>query len=213
MPRSRGPVKYWLCTWTTFGTWLPGDPRGFQTWRGREYVPPPKRYAKPGEATYDPRPYRARHEAAKRSLSQPPVELADRQVRTASGAFAAEVDETPVTGAVLAVGSVHAHFLARFGPLPIRTLCGRFKAKSTDALHATGFPHPRVWCRGVHLKSKPVGEAFAGSFRYVCNHVREGAQVTVWDPFASLLDTLAPDVRSRIQIHPPPPKPTIHRRT
>jgi hypothetical protein len=33
--------KYWLVTWVTYGSWLPGDPRGFRTFRGREYVPPP----------------------------------------------------------------------------------------------------------------------------------------------------------------------------
>ena len=212
MSPTQREVKYWLCTWTTFGTWLPGDPRGFQTWRGREYIPPPKRYAKPGELTYDPRPYRNRHEAAKQSLSQPPVELSDEQVRVAADAFAADVDETRMVGAALAIGGAHAHFLAKFGPLPIRPTCGRFKAQATDALHLAGFPHPRVWCRGVHMTSKEQGGQFADAFRYVCNHVREGAIVKVWAPFAGLIERLEPNVRSRIEIHPPPPKPTVHRR-
>ena len=42
-------AKWWLVSWTTYGTWLPGDERGYCTWRKRTYVAPPKRFAKPGE--------------------------------------------------------------------------------------------------------------------------------------------------------------------
>ena len=73
LPPHDHPAKWWLVTFGTYGVWLPGDPRGFQTWRGREYVPPPARYAKPGEATYDPAPHRTRYAAAKRSMTHDPV--------------------------------------------------------------------------------------------------------------------------------------------
>jgi hypothetical protein len=71
--------KWWLVTCTTFGTWLPGDPRGFQTWRGREYVPPPKRYARQGESTYRAEDYAVEYEAAKSSLTQEPVHFSNEQ--------------------------------------------------------------------------------------------------------------------------------------
>jgi len=35
----RDAHRYWLLTWTTYGTWLPGDPRGCVT-RVREGAPP-----------------------------------------------------------------------------------------------------------------------------------------------------------------------------
>src|SRR5258708_35638890 len=62
-------MTWWLVTWSTYGSWLPGDPRGFQIWRGQEYVPPPKRYAKPGEDTYDRSKYVQRHQEAKSMLT------------------------------------------------------------------------------------------------------------------------------------------------
>ncbi|MCG3179184.1 MAG: hypothetical protein BIFFINMI_01517 [Phycisphaerae bacterium] len=70
-------LKPWLVTWSTYGAWLPGDPRGFQTRRGRQHVPPPVRYAAPGEDVYDARRYRALFEYA-RSLSRGAIFLTGR---------------------------------------------------------------------------------------------------------------------------------------
>ena len=192
-------VKYWLVTWTTFGTWLPGDRRGFQTWRGREYVPPPGRYAKLGEATYDPAPYRRRHEYHARTLSQPPVRLTVSQIEVASDALAGECGPAGVVGAAWALGPVHAHLLTRFGPLPIRPTAGRLKAAATRTLRRGGFPHARVWCRNVHMKKKHVGPEFRTAFAYVARHVREpDTRVVVWPGFAESLSLLPRDVREKV---------------
>jgi len=45
-----------LITWTTYGHWLPGDPRGFRTRGAKEFVPPPQRYTN-GES-YEPDKYK-----------------------------------------------------------------------------------------------------------------------------------------------------------
>ena len=65
------PAKYWLVTWTTYGTWLPGDPRGFRTWRGKVYVPPPARYGDSGESVYDPSHYVDRYQVAVDAVERP----------------------------------------------------------------------------------------------------------------------------------------------
>ncbi len=51
---------YFLITWTTYGYWLPGDPRGFRTRRAKEYVHPPERYS--DGATYEPEKYKRLYE-------------------------------------------------------------------------------------------------------------------------------------------------------
>lgn len=174
--------KWWLITWTTYATWLPGDPRGFQTWQGREYVPPPKRYAKPGETTYNPADYKERHNEA-REIAEEPVYLTPEQRQIAIDAIVAEIATMPMRPAVMAVGEVHAHLLARFGALRIRNAIGRIKAAATQSLHVSGIESERVWSRNEHMKSKAEGHEFRTAFDYVLRHEKEGAAVYVWDEF------------------------------
>src|SRR5262245_36604629 len=108
-------MKWWLVTWSTYASWLPGDPRGFQTWRGKEYVPPPTRYANPGAATYDPRKYVGRYKAAKASAVAAPVKLSPKQREIVTDAVVTEIAKLPVVSAVLAVAAEHSHLLVKFG--------------------------------------------------------------------------------------------------
>src|SRR5437016_14655262 len=70
--------KFWFVTWTTYGSWLPGDRRGFRTLRGKEYIPPPRRYAKPGEEDYNPKNYADRYRQAKKAVPLP-VRLSEEE--------------------------------------------------------------------------------------------------------------------------------------
>lgn len=172
--------QWWLVTWTTYGTWLPGDPRGFQTWRGHRYVPPPKRYAKPAERTYQSVEYETEHHLASKSMTQDPVHLMPDQRRIAVEAIVAQFAEMPIDPAILAVGGEHAHFLARFGAAKIRRTVGILKAAASRELHAAGTAFERVWTRGCHMKSKTTVKEVHGAFEYVRRHECEGAVVHVW---------------------------------
>jgi hypothetical protein len=55
------------CMSNTFGTWLPGDPRGFRTRRHREHVEGDYRNP-PARSTYE-----RRHEAARKRMRPAPV--------------------------------------------------------------------------------------------------------------------------------------------
>ena len=173
--------KWWFITCTTFGTWLPGDPRGFQTWRGRRYVPPPKRYAKPGEQTYCAVDYTDEYQATMDALSEGSVHLSTEQRNLAVGAIVADVAETTVYPAILSLGDVHLHFLAKFGSLRIRATMGRFKAAATDELHQHGLESKRVWTRGCHMKSKPTRDESITAFRYIRRHKAEDCVVHIWE--------------------------------
>ena len=179
-PADDRPPRWWLVTWNTYGTWLPGDPRGFQTWRGREYVPPPKRYAKVGEATYDPAPYRPRRAAAERRITQPAVRLAPVWRGLCVGAFAAELDRLPVTPAVLSLDDWHAHALWKVGGYPNRTAVGRLKAAASRLLHACGQGPPKVWAQGCHMDGREDEGSVRAAFRYVRGHADRGAVVHTW---------------------------------
>ncbi len=171
--------KWWLVTWTTFGTWLPGDPRGFQTWRKREYVPPPRRYAQPDEVPYNASDYHFRHQRAKTRLSQPPVFLTLNQTETARDAILHELGQMPMVPAILAIDSIHVHLLAQFR-IRIRSAVGRLKMRATKWLHERGFEENRVWVRVCHMKSKDTRDAMIAAFTYIHNHQDEGALVHDW---------------------------------
>jgi hypothetical protein len=139
-------AKWWLISWTTYATWLPGDERGYRTWRGKKYIPPPKRYANPGEAIYVPSAYAAVYELAK-ATSDEAVYLTRAEMKTALTAIVEEIADTPVVPAIMSIGNWHVHWLCHFGTLKIRPTVGRVKAAATRELNAAGFQGKRPWTR------------------------------------------------------------------
>lgn len=178
-------MKWWLVTWNTYASWLPGDPRGFQTWRGREYVPPPARYAKPGEKVYDPAEYAERYESAK-AISGDAVTLTPDERRITADAVVAEVDKLHLPSAILAVGGQHCHLRAKFGALKIRATVGVLKSEATKAMRALGFHRDQYWATECHMKSKSEGKEFGDAFGYVGRHVDEGAVIYIWPAFRAM---------------------------
>ena len=130
-------MTWWLVTWSTYGSWLPGDPRGFQTWRGKEYVLPPKRYAKVGEDTYDPAKYAGRYQNAKATTGET-VRLSVDQRTCVLDVVVAEIMKLPLIPAALSVSAEHCHLLSKFGALKIRPTVGVLKGEATKALRASG---------------------------------------------------------------------------
>ncbi|MEX2288019.1 MAG: hypothetical protein WD648_13075 [Planctomycetaceae bacterium] len=174
--------KWWLVTWTTFGTWLPGDPRGFQTWRGRQYVPPPKRYAKAGEPTYDSAQFSDEHKRAS-AIAGEAVYLSSAQQELVRDAVIDEIASIPIIAAILAIKKAHVHLLAKFGPFDIRATVGRLKAAATRLLGEQGFEDKRVWSRNCHMKSKTTAREIRGAFDYIRKHGKNGALIHIWQGF------------------------------
>jgi hypothetical protein len=68
--------RHWLLTWTTYGTWLPGDPRRSVT-SVREVAGPRAEHDRPGTAWEGPLP--RLYTAARAALKGPPVYLTAEQ--------------------------------------------------------------------------------------------------------------------------------------
>ena len=124
------PAKWWLVTWTTYGTWLPGDPRGFRTWRGKVHVLPPAHYAGKNQPAYDPTRYAGQYQAAVEVVEKP-VSLLAPQRQAVLEAFVEELSTLAITPSILAVDDRHVHLLARFGKYLIRPTVGRLKSTAT----------------------------------------------------------------------------------
>jgi hypothetical protein len=173
---------WWLVTWGTHGSWLPGDPRGFRTWRRREYVPPQYGEAASGEPIYDPNVYTVRHRESRERLTAPPVclTLADRRI--ACSALVTEIERVRIVPAIIAVAKSHVHFVAQFGELRIRHVVGRLKAAATLSIKNRESPEGgSIWATGCHMKSLYRADDFSSAFRYVDDHREEAAVVHRWD--------------------------------
>jgi hypothetical protein len=145
--------KWWLISWTTYATWLPGDSRGYCTWRGKQYVAPSKRYAKPGEPTYQSRQHTMVHDLAQ-SISDEPVHLSREEMQIALAAMVKEIAEIPIVPAIISLGEWHVHWLCHFGKLKIRPTVSRVKATATRELNALGFRGKKPWTKGCNMRSK-----------------------------------------------------------
>jgi hypothetical protein len=172
-------LNWWLVSWTTYATWLPGDKRGYCTWRGERYVPPPKRYAKPGELIYNPKEHIAIREFAQ-SISEEPIYFTHDEMEIALGAIVDEIAEIPVIPAIIALGPWHVHWLCHFGKLKIRPTVGRVKAAATRMLNDCGFAGKRPWTKGCNMKSKATRIECRNAYRYVRNHIDQGCLVHEW---------------------------------
>lgn len=169
---------WWLVTWTTYGSWLPGDRRGFQTRRCKEYVPPPPRYAKAGEPTYDSEVYRPRWNA-NLQLCPNAVRLTRDEQCDALVAMVIELQKLSVTPRIIALAPTHGHLIAQFGALMIRPTVGRLKAHATRALTNPG-NRKRVWSDQCHMESLPNEWALQNGVEYLRRHHDQGALLFEW---------------------------------
>lgn len=171
-------AKCWLVTWTTYGTWLPGDPHGFRTWRGKVYVPPPARYANQDAPAYDASRYADRYQAAVDAIERP-ILLSTSQRRVVLDALLDDLGTIGIMPSILAVDDRHVHLLARFGKYLIRPTVGRLKSIATRRLRDSGFTGKRVWGKGCHMRSLADERAYETALEYVRKHQDEGALIHV----------------------------------
>ncbi len=172
---------WWLVTWGTYGNWLPGDPRGFRTWRRKEYVPPPIGYHEPDEPTYDPAKYRSRYASAQRRMTAPHVALRRSQRTEICNEIVREISAIRAVPAILGVAHCHVHLVARFGETKIRPSVGRLKAAASRQLHSGDQDQSPIWAKGCGMESLESEDDFMRAFNYVKRHREEGAAVHVWE--------------------------------
>ncbi|MFA9477130.1 hypothetical protein ACERK3_02365 [Phycisphaerales bacterium AB-hyl4] len=163
------PWNNWYhCMGNTYGTWLPGDPRGFRTRHHREHVE--------GDYKFPPPPgiYDDLFERSKQLLKRPtvyfPAELRPAVCRlfadTLRDDYKAEVVE-------LSVGGIHYHLLARFVPvgmdpyehlenLGIKLTHARKNVSDSKGAHTPKAPPrggggPRPGGRGLSARGRSTG--------------------------------------------------------
>jgi hypothetical protein len=170
------PRVWYHVMFSTYGTWLYGDRRGFRTRHHREHVdgdykhpPPPGRYAR-------------QEQRSRAALKQPPVVLPDLLRGIVGRALKERLEGLGALVVVVAVADQHVHLLARILRGEVREWIGTAKRHAWFVLRDHGW-HGKLW--GKRWKKIPIvtRQHQLNVFGYIARHAGHGAWVWKWgDP-------------------------------
>ncbi len=158
--------RWFLITWTTHGSWLPGDARGFRTRRHKSNIPPPRRYAA-NQNSYSPQDWRQLLEYSKRvgkgevNLDATQQEFVRRRIPEIAAHCACSVQ-------AMHVGNSHVHVLARPNDGDPSKLVQRLKGVTSRELSVYGL-EGQVWSRGYHAR-RVRDDELAQAMTYILKH-------------------------------------------
>jgi hypothetical protein len=185
---STRPWNDWYhCMGSTYGTWLPGDPRGFRTRHHREHIegdyrnPPPKGM------------YEARHKRSKDLMKHDVVYLTQQQRNRAAEEFVRSIHKWKLDAIVFSIDRIHFHILLRAPLRNPRHYLGLMKKESSAYMKQVGLaPQGGLW--GKRCECKPIadGAHHARVIKYINDHAQKGA--VVWNrPEPNPMDKFDPD--------------------
>ncbi|MEM9415186.1 MAG: hypothetical protein AAGA29_06900 [Planctomycetota bacterium] len=179
--------NWYHCVVSTYGAWLPGDPRGFRTRKHREHVegdyksPPPEGV------------YAQRHRQSKERMNRDAVRLTEAARKIVLDEIVESADRYDIELLATSVSAMHFHLLGRFPmgrrkPMlnerglrtssvddPVRHLVGQVKQWSSKRLIREGLAEAGVW--GKRGKIVPIKDRKhqLNTFNYILRHKQEGA--------------------------------------
>ena len=149
------PAKAYFLTWTTYGTWLPGDARGWVDRRRRH-----------GEVVEAPDP--EREATAREAMRGEPVKLDPELRALVREALLDSAGRRDWSVHALQVRSNHVHVVLSAGDTPPGRVLGILKAYASRALNrARPGAWPRWWTRQGSKRSLFTDEVVARAVRYV----------------------------------------------
>ena len=142
-------MRWFLVTWTTYGSWLPGDSRGFRSRHHKIDVAPPERYSN-FTGSYNPIEWKKLYGHSKLSCKRE-VQL-DRQQREFVERRVSEIAaECGCSVYAVSVGDRHIHLLVSDGKYDLPKVVQRLKGVSSRELADYGLSG-RVWARGYRIR-------------------------------------------------------------
>jgi len=119
----------YMITWTTYGTWLQGDERG---------------YVKNGKILPTNQPL---EDSNKQNLSKEPVKLTKIHRQIVQKAILEKAKQLNQKICALSVSSNHVHIVAEYIAMPIGLVIRHYKGSAQAALRKVGIPG-RIWTKG-----------------------------------------------------------------
>ncbi len=141
----------YLITWTTYGTWLQGDERGYvkkgKVYSGSEGLSVSNRF----------------------TMSQDAIILKPPQRKMAHEAIMREAFQQNHRILALTVQYNHVHIVFAFNATPISRIVAQYKATARLAMKETGLTG-RVWTKGYDKRYCFEKPRLADKIKYVNNH-------------------------------------------
>ena len=141
----------YFVTWTTYGTWLQGEEKGYV--KGGKILP-----ANPNL-----------HKANIKSMANKKIILNNKQKEIVRETILNEIEKTGQKMLALAVCSNHIHIVLSYTGKPIEKTVGRLKNAARVALQKNGL-EARVWSKGFDKKYCFDEKAFKNRVNYVQKH-------------------------------------------
>src|SRR5689334_1278780 len=154
----------------TYGTWLPGNPKGFRTRHHREHVDGDYK-APPPEGRYD-----ERLQKSKDLMKRPPVYLTPRQRTRAVEEFVRSLQKRHIELIAVSIDRVHFHVLARFPDHNPRHWIGIAKKESSHYLKQEGLaPVGGLWATRFEVVPIENRGHQLWTVPYILKHAKKGA--------------------------------------
>ncbi len=152
-------------SWGTYGSWLPGDPRGFRTRGHCEHVT--------GDYKNPPAPgkYKGLHAHAKASLKKPPVSIPPELREIVGRQCLKQLDKEGVEVFVISVDSWHVHVAVDCAAEGLKLMVGRVKKVSSHKVRDR-IPG-RLWQAGCHPVAVRDERHWHNVLRYILDHAPE----------------------------------------
>ena len=172
-PPSPRPVaaRWFHIIWTTYGTWLPGDPRGFRSRDHRIHSsgnvrrPPP-----PGE-------HAGLRGYARRTMRGEPVILTPAERGKVLESLLEKIGSIELLTDTLAVSATHVHLLSRCLPGDLDSIISRLRRHASHAMRDS-LPG-QVWSRGKHIVELRDNGHAGNIHNYILDHARK-ENASVW---------------------------------
>jgi REP element-mobilizing transposase RayT len=141
----------YMITWTTYGSWLQGDKRGFVK-NGR---------IRPAN--------KALEDCITEHLKKQPVRLSPKDRTVVQKAILEKAHQLNHKICALCVASNHVHIVAEYIPVPIGGVVKLYKNAAIAALRAIGFSG-RIWTKGFDKRYCFDERSLTQRARYVNSH-------------------------------------------
>jgi REP element-mobilizing transposase RayT len=166
---SAAPRAWYHAWFSTFGTWLRGDARGFRDRDHRIHSSGDYRNPPPIEEHAGLRRWVIEH------LHKDPVRLGAPLRRQVGRVMVDQLRQRGAEVLVVAVAADHVHMVLRCGPGEVRQLVGHAKRWSSHAIR--GQIPGSVWAKKCGLKLVRSRAQQVAVFKYITRHASRGAWV------------------------------------
>ena len=140
-----------MLTWTTYGTWLQGDRRGYV--KNAEVLPADEDLYK----------------ANQKQMKFEPVRLSSKQQSIVRKTILGTAEEAGQKIFALAVAGNHLHLLLGPAGEPFRRVVSRYKNTARKAIEAEGF-NGQLWTRGFDKRYCNSKEELSNKIQYIARH-------------------------------------------